>query len=56
MYQHSCQTAGAAGCGYKVSAGSEPELRAKIAEHASKVQGVDITDTIYNYLRDTASK
>lgn len=55
MYEHSCAKAGAEGCGYVVSAGSEDELKAKVGEHARKKHNVQgMTDTIYNYIRDTA--
>jgi predicted small metal-binding protein len=55
MYEHSCAKAGAEGCGYTVRAGSEDELKAKVAEHARKKHNVaGMTDTIYNYIRDTA--
>lgn len=57
MYEHSCKAAGAQGCGYKVRAGSEEELKAKVVEHARKKHGVkNMTDTIYNYLRNTAAR
>jgi len=57
MYEHSCSKASAAGCGYVVRAGSEEELKAKVAEHARKKHNVQgMTDTIYNYIRDTAAK
>lgn len=55
MYRHSCAKAGAEGCGYTVYAGSEEELKAKVADHARRKHNVQtMTDTIYNYLRDTA--
>ncbi len=57
MYEHSCATAGAAGCNYVVRANSEEELKAKVIEHARKKHGVQgMTDTIYTYLRDKAKK
>ena len=56
MYEHSCAKAGAEGCGYVIRAGSEEELKAKVVAHAQKKHKVTMTDTIYNYLRDTASK
>ena len=57
MYEHSCRTAGAEGCGWTIRAGSEEELKAKVVEHARKKHGVkNMTDTIYNYLRETAKK
>lgn len=57
MYEHSCRKAGAEGCGYTVRAGSEEELKQKVIQHAQKKHGVkNMTDTIYNYLRDTAKK
>ncbi len=57
MYEHSCRTAGAEGCGYTIRAGSEEELKAKVVEHARKKHGVQgMTDTIYTYLRDQARK
>jgi len=53
LYEHSCAKAGAEGCGYKVRASSEEELKAKVTEHARKKHNVtNMTDTIYNYLRD----
>jgi predicted small metal-binding protein len=57
MYEHSCAKAGAEGCGYTVRAGSEDELKAKVVEHARKKHNVQgMTDTIYGYLRDRATK
>ena len=57
MYEHSCRKAGAEGCNYTVRAGSEEELKSKVVEHARKKHGVkNMTDTIYNYLRDSAKK
>lgn len=57
MYEHSCAKAGAEGCGYTVRAAGEEELKAKVAEHARKKHNVaGMTDTIYNYIRDTASR
>ena len=56
MYEHSCAKAGADGCSYVVRAGSEEELKAKVVAHAQKKHKVAMTDTIYNYLRDTAAK
>jgi len=54
-YEHSCKKAGAEGCGWTVRAGSEEELKSKVIAHAQKKHGVkNMTDTIYNYLRDTA--
>jgi predicted small metal-binding protein len=55
VYEHSCKKAGAPGCGTVIRANSEEELRARVAEHARKVHGVkNMTDTIFNYLRDSA--
>ena len=55
MYEHSCAKAGAQGCGYTVRAASEEELKTKVAEHARRKHNVHgMTDTIYNYIRDTA--
>lgn len=57
MYEHSCAKAGAEGCGFTTRAGSEEELRSKVTEHARKKHNVQVmTDTIYNYLRDTAQR
>lgn len=57
MYEHSCAKAGAEGCGYVVRAGSEDELKAKVGEHARRKHNVaGMTDTIYNYIRDTARR
>ncbi|MGQ0743685.1 MAG: DUF1059 domain-containing protein [Acidimicrobiales bacterium] len=57
MFVHSCAKAGAEGCGFTARAGSEEELRAKVTEHARKRHNVQVmTDTIYNYLRDTAAR
>ena len=57
MYEHSCAKAGAEGCGYTVKAASEDELKAKVADHARKKHNVaNMTDTIYNYIRDTARR
>lgn len=52
MYEHSCKTAGAQGCNWKVRANSEEELKAKVVAHAkSKHNVTNMTDTIYNYMR-----
>ena len=57
MFEHSCAKAGAEGCGYTVRASSEDDLKAKVAEHARKKHNVKgMTDTIYNYIRDTARR
>lgn len=57
MFEHSCKTAGAQGCGYKVRASSEEELKTKVVEHARRKHGVkNMTDTIYSYLRNTAAR
>ncbi len=57
MYEHSCAKAGAEGCGFTVRAASEEELKAKVGEHARKKHNVKVmTDTIYNYLRETAQR
>lgn len=56
-YEHSCKAAGAWGCGFKTRAGSEDELRSKVADHARKVHNVTtFTDTLFNYVRSAASK
>ena len=56
-YEHSCRKAGAEGCGWTARAGSEEELKSKVIEHARRKHGVkNMTDTIYNYLRDTAKR
>ncbi|MFP5377242.1 MAG: DUF1059 domain-containing protein [Acidimicrobiia bacterium] len=57
MYEHSCKTAGAAGCNWKIRANSEEELKQKVMKHAASKHGVkNMTDTIYNYLRNTAAR
>ena len=57
MYEHSCAKAGAEGCGFTVRGASEEELKAKVGEHARKKHNVEVmTDTIYNYLRETAQR
>lgn len=57
MYEHSCRNAGAVGCGWTTKAGSEEELKSKVAEHARKVHGVKtMSDTIYNFLRTQAQR
>jgi len=57
VYEHSCAKAGAEGCGFTTRAGSEEELRSKVTEHARKKHNVQVmTDTIYNYLRDSAQR
>ena len=57
MYQHSCAKAGAQGCGWSTTAGSEEELRVKLDEHVKRKHRVrgGLNDTIYNYLRRTAA-
>ena len=55
MFEHSCRKAGADGCGWTVKANSEEELKAKVVDHARRKHGVKVmSDTIYNYLRETA--
>lgn len=57
MYRHSCRNAGAEGCGYTITAGSEEELRQKVTDHARRKHNVQaMSDTIYNYLRERASR
>lgn len=57
MYQHSCKTAGAEGCGFTASAGSEDELKAKLNAHVRSKHAVNaMTDTIYSYLRAASSR
>lgn len=58
MYEHSCQKAGADGCGWSTTAGSEDELRAKLDAHVKAKHRVagGLTDTIYNYLRRVAQR
>ena len=57
MYEHSCARAGAGGCGYTETAANEEELKAKVTEHARRKHNVaTMTDTIYNYIRETARR
>jgi len=57
MFEHSCRKAGAEGCGWKTSASSEEELKAKVVDHARRKHGVkNMTDTIYSYLRENARR
>ena len=56
MFEHSCKKAGAVGCGWTTKASSEEELKAKVVAHAKSKHAVNMTDTIYNYLRETARK
>ncbi|MCA1657526.1 MAG: DUF1059 domain-containing protein [Actinobacteria bacterium] len=56
MFEHSCKRAGADGCNYTVRANTEEELKRKVVEHAQRKHKVQMTDTIYNYLRDTARR
>lgn len=57
MFEHSCKAAGAAGCGWKVKANTEEELKAKVVDHARRKHNVqNMTDTIYNYLREAARR
>ena len=56
-YEHSCSKAGAVGCGTVIRANSEEELKSKVTEHARKVHNVkNMSDTIYNYLREQAQR
>lgn len=51
-YKFSCRDAGAEGCGWRATAGTEDELIAKVAAHAQKVHRVkNVTQTIANYAR-----
>ena len=53
-YEFSCKTAGAVGCNWKVRAGTQDEVMAKVAEHAQKVHKVKkVSDTITAYARST---
>ena len=57
MFEHSCKKAGADGCNWKIRANTEEELKAKVVAHAQSKHGVkNMTDTIYNYLRETARR
>ncbi|MEO7836611.1 MAG: DUF1059 domain-containing protein [Acidimicrobiales bacterium] len=57
MFEHSSKKAGAVDCGWTAKAGSEEELKAKVAAHArSKHNVANMTDTIYGYLRQTARR
>lgn len=57
MYEHSCKKAGAPGCNWKIRAGSEDELKAKVVDHARRKHNVqNMSDTIFNYLRQTAAR
>ncbi len=57
MYDYRCLSAGAAGCGFRVKAQTETELRAAIAEHARKKHNVQsLSDTLYNHMRDTPAR
>lgn len=56
MYEHSCSKAGAVGCSWVLRANSEEELRQKVVEHARKKHKVQMTDTIYSYLRVKAAR
>ena len=58
MYEHSCARAGAEGCGWRATAGSEDELRSKLNEHVRAKHRVPggVNDTIYNYLRNMAKR
>ena len=57
MFEHSCKKAGAAGCGWTARADSEEELKQKVVDHARRKHNVkNMTDTIYNYLRETARR
>ena len=50
-YVFSCRDADHA-CRWKVRAGSEDELKSKVANHVAKVHKVPATsDTIWNYVR-----
>ncbi|MEO7555524.1 MAG: DUF1059 domain-containing protein [Acidimicrobiales bacterium] len=55
MLEHSCERAGAAGCGFTAKANSEEELMRVVVEHARVKHGVtQMNDTIAHYLRDMA--
>jgi predicted small metal-binding protein len=57
MYEHSCKKAGADLCGFTAKAGTESELRAALDAHVKAKHRVNgMTDTIYGYLRATASR
>lgn len=52
MYQMSCAKVGHPACRATIEAGSEDELRAKVIEHARRKHKVEMTDTIYSFMRD----
>lgn len=58
MYAHSCKLAGAEGCGFTAAASTEAELRNTLDAHVKARHGVNggVTDTIYNYLRETSAR
>lgn len=57
MFEHSCKKAGADGCSWKIRANTEEELKAKVVDHARRKHNVkNMSDTIYNYLRETARR
>lgn len=50
VYRFSCRAAGAEGCGWSVTAATEEELVARVAEHVRRVHGVRaVTATIADY-------
>lgn len=51
MYEYSCKSAGAEGCGFSTTANNEADLRAQITAHAvAKHNVAGMTDTIFNYM------
>lgn len=56
MFEHSCKKAGAEGCNWTIRANSEDELKQKVIAHAQSKHNVQMTDTIYNYLRSAAQR
>jgi predicted small metal-binding protein len=50
-YKFACRDAGHA-CRWQAKADSEEELKARVADHVSKVHKVSVTtDTIWNFVR-----
>jgi predicted small metal-binding protein len=55
MLTFACANVGVLDCKCKVSAATKEELLAIVAEHAQKVHGVELNDTLINYALTTVT-
>lgn len=51
-----CHNVGVTDCKAATTAETQDELLAKVAEHAKKVHGVELNDTLINYALSTVTE